>query len=69
MPEGPEVKRNAVALSKMLSGAALNRFELLTGRYTRNQLVGHAEFSELLPCDIIGAGCHGKFIYVIFSNG
>lgn len=69
MPEGPEVKRNAVALSKMLSSAALNRFELLTGRYTRNQLVGHAEFSKLLPCNIIGAGCHGKFIYVIFSNG
>jgi DNA-formamidopyrimidine glycosylase len=69
MPEGPEVKRNALALSKMISKSRLKKFDIISGRYTRNVLYGHEKFSAELACDVIGAGCHGKFIYVIFNNG
>ena len=69
MPEGPEVKRNAVALSKILSGKCINDAQILSGRYTRNELVGFKEFTTAVPCKAIGVGCHGKFIYFMFNNG
>ena len=69
MPEGPEVKRNAMALSKMISESKFKKFDVLSGRYTRNALPGYDSFNADVPCTIIGAGCHGKFIYVIFNNG
>ncbi len=69
MPEGPEVKRNAVALSKFLSGAALKSVDVVSGRYTRKALPGLGYFRENTPCKILGVGCHGKFIYIMFNNG
>ena len=69
MPEGPEVKRNTTDLARSISGATLLEVNIISGRYTRNQLHGHEDFKGEMPCKIIGAGCHGKFIYVIFNNG
>ena len=69
MPEGPEVKRNAVALSQFLSESVITKVSVVSGRYTRNELKGLSDFQDNLPCKAIGAGCHGKFIYLIFSNG
>ena len=69
MPEGPEVKKNAVALSRAVSGSDLLEFKVLSGRYTRNVLFGLEDFRATLPCSIIGTGCHGKFMYIIFNNG
>ena len=69
MPEGPEVKRNAVALSKMLSNQNITEATIVSGRYTRNELKGFDDFSADLPCRVIGVGCHGKFIYFMFNNG
>jgi len=69
MPEGPEVKKNAIALSKAISGSELKEFKVVSGRYTRNPLFGLDDFLSSPPCEIIGAGCHGKFMYVIFNNG
>ena len=69
MPEGPEVKRNAVELSKFVSGKQLAKALVVSGRYTRNELIGLKEFRENLPTKVTGVGCHGKFLYVIFANG
>ena len=69
MPEGPEVKRNTVALAKAVSESSLLGVKVESGRYTRTQLIGFEDFSRSLPCKVLGAGCHGKFIYVMFNNG
>ena len=69
MPEGPEVKRNAVDLAKIITESTLEQVEVVSGRYTRNELVGLNEFKQNLPCKVLGAGCHGKFIYLMFNNG
>ena len=69
MPEGPEVKLNSVALSKAISNSVLADFIVESGRYTRNPLVGLENFRKTLPAKVIGTGCHGKFMYVIFDNG
>lgn len=69
MPEGPEVKRNSVDLSKFLSASTVEDAEVVSGRYSRNPLVGLDEFKSCLPTRVNGAGCHGKFMYILFSNG
>ncbi len=69
MPEGPEVKKNAVSLSRAISGSKLKKLEVISGRYTRNTLVGHEDFKGSSPCSVIGVGCHGKFMYIMFNNG
>ncbi len=69
MPEGPEVKRNAVELSKSISGKELTGVNVVSGRYTRNDLVGLTEFRDDIPSKVTGVGCHGKFLFVIFANG
>ena len=69
MPEGPEVKRNASKLAEAISGKVLKNVNVISGRYTRNELVGLTSFTEQLPDKIIGVGVHGKFIYVICNSG
>lgn len=69
MPEGPEVKRNTVDLAMKISESDLLELRVESGRYTRNDLTGLKEFVASMPCKVLGAGCHGKFIYVMFNNG
>ena len=69
MPEGPEVKRNASKLAEAVSNKTLKSVDVVSGRYTRNELIGLDQFSEQLPDKIIGVGVHGKFIYVICKSG
>lgn len=69
MPEGPEVKRNTRSISLALSNSVLQEIVVESGRYKRNELCGLKEFLVHLPTRIIGAGCHGKFIYIMMSNG
>ena len=69
MPEGPEVKRAAEALAKVLTGQMIERVEILSGRYTKNPFDGHADLVAELPKRVVGAGCHGKFIYILLDGG
>ena len=69
MPEGPEVKRNAMALAEAVSGKTVESIEILSGRYSRSPILGLSEYTPVLPDRIIGAGAHGKFIYVLCSSG
>lgn len=69
MPEGPEVRRVTQDLAKELSGMTLESIEILSGRYTKAPIESLTEINSVLPTKIIGAGCHGKFIYIITSSG
>lgn len=68
MPEGPEVKRVGVQLAERLSGRTLKGIELLSGRYTKKDPSGYPEFLQTLPKKIVGAGVHGKFIYILCDD-
>jgi len=68
MPEGPEVKRIAEGLARVVSGKTIVSIEILSGRYTKKIPTGYEEFKANLPIRIVGAGCHGKFIYCICEN-
>lgn len=69
MPEGPEVKRMGVMLSSSISGRILTGVEVLSGRYTKKKIEGIEILNESLPARIIGAGVHGKFLYVLTHSG
>ena len=69
MPEGPEVKRMALDLAKVLSNKTLESVEVVSGRYTKKELEGLTEVKSELPTRIIGVGCHGKFLYMLTSSG
>jgi formamidopyrimidine-DNA glycosylase len=69
MPEGPEVKRLALSLAKEISNKNLLKIEILSGRYIKKPICNLNEFNLALPQKIIGAGCHGKFIYILLENG
>lgn len=68
MPESPEVRSMAKALSKMWSGKILKKVEILSGRYTKKPPTGFDTFMISLPAKIIGVGVHGKFSYAILEN-
>jgi len=70
MPEGPECRTVADGLNSFLSGKTVTGVRVLSGRYARHgDLSGLSEFSASLPIKVVGASCHGKFIYVHFDNG
>lgn len=69
MPEGPEVRRMAQDLASVVSEKTLVGINVLTGRYTKKDISGYTEINAVLPTKIIGAGCHGKFIYILTSSG
>lgn len=69
MPEGPEVKRIAELLAEKVSSKKLTKIELLSGRYTKKSPDGYEQFSDILPINIVGAGCTGKFIFMILEGG
>jgi DNA-formamidopyrimidine glycosylase len=68
VPEGPEVKRFAVSLAERLSDQTLLSIEVLSGRYTKKDMPGLSEIGSSLPIEIVGAGCHGKFLFIILRN-
>ena len=69
MPEGPEVRRMSQDLAAVVSERLLESIEVLSGRYTKKAIESLTEFNDELPTKIIGAGCHGKFIYMLTSSG
>ena len=68
MPEGPEVKRTAEGLARALTNKTIKNVEILSGRYLKEDPTGIEEFRASLPIKVIGAGCHGKFIFALCSN-
>jgi DNA-formamidopyrimidine glycosylase len=69
MPEGPEVRRMSQDLARVVSEKTLVGINVISGRYTKKDIKGLTEINRELPTKIIGAGCHGKFIYVLTSSG
>lgn len=69
MPEGPEVRQMSQDLASAISETTLESISILSGRYTKKPIKGLAEFKSVLPTKIIGAGCHGKFSYILTSSG
>ena len=65
MPEGPECRRIAEGLAKAVSGKRITAVEVISGRYEKKELGGLQKFVDNLPIGVIGAGVHGKFIYLI----
>jgi formamidopyrimidine-DNA glycosylase len=68
MPEGPECRRYAMDLAERVSSRILLSVEMVSGRYTKKPPTGIDSFTSHLPCKIVGAGVHGKFIYWILSD-
>ena len=68
MPEGPEVKRTAEGLAHAMTNKTITNIEILSGRYTKEPPGGVEDFRSSLPIKVIGAGCHGKFIFVLCTN-
>ena len=68
MPEGPECRQYAEALAKRVSGKSLKGVEIVSGRYSERVPTGLEEISKDFPISIVGAGVHGKFIYIILDN-
>lgn len=69
MPEGAECKLTAESLARALSGRTIERVEVLSGRYAKKPFGGHADLVTELPKRVVGAGCHGKFIYILLDGG
>ena len=69
MPEGAECKLAAEALARVLTDRTIERVEILSGRYAKKPFDGHADLVTELPKRVIGAGCHGKFIYILLDGG
>lgn len=69
MPEGAECKLTAELLARSLSGRTIQRVEMMSGRYLRKPFAGFERLSQTLPKQIVGVGCHGKFIYLLLDDG
>ncbi len=72
MPEGPECRHITDCLVDMVVGKQLLEVSILGGRYHRHgPFAGFQEFNESLTNNTVlvdSVGCHGKFIYWIFTN-
>lgn len=69
MPEGPEVKRNAVQLSDAITGSKILSAKVNSGRYTKKPMDGLQGFLNNLPSRVLSVNCRGKFIYLKFDCG
>lgn len=69
-PEGAEVKIIAEGIAHALTGKIIIGVEILSGRYSKEgkQPDGWQELQEALPLKVIGAGCHGKFIFALLED-
>tara|TARA_B100001123_G_scaffold342540_1_gene388683 strand:+ start:6591 stop:7391 length:801 start_codon:yes stop_codon:yes gene_type:complete len=68
MPEGPEVRKIAQTLAGAVSGETLNSVEVVSGRYLKKDPSGINLFRQQLPKKVVGAGCHGKFMYWMLDD-
>ena len=68
MPEGPECRQYAEALAKRVSGRKLTGIDILSGRYSDKPPTGMEELLREMPMQVVGAGVHGKFVYVILQD-
>lgn len=68
MPEGAEVKIIAEGIAHALTNKTITKVEILSGRYAKKVPDGWEELQSALPLKVIGAGCHGKFIFALFSE-
>lgn len=69
MPEGPECKLAAEGLARALTDRKIESIEILSGRYAKKPFEGHTQLVSELPKRVVGAGCHGKFIYILLDGG
>ena len=70
MPEGPECRTVADGLNVRLSGKKITGVNVISGRYSRHgDPDGMTDFLSALPAKVVGANCHGKFIFVVLDNG
>jgi len=70
MPEGPECRTVADGLNDRLSGKKITGVNVVSGRYSRHgDPEGMNDFLSSLPAKVVGANCHGKFIFVVMDNG
>ena len=68
IPEGPETKRTAEGLARAMTNKTIIDVEILSGRYTKTSPSGIEDFRTSLPIKVVGAGCHGKFIFALCSE-
>lgn len=69
MPEGAECKIFAEGLANVLSGKTIEGIDIVSGRYGKKPFEGYQELVSELPKRVVGAGCHGKFIYILLDGG
>ena len=69
MPEGPEVKKMAIKLSKLITNKQLIKINILSGRYKIHDPPKHYDLmKQSLPTKVLKVSTKGKFIYVWFKN-
>ena len=68
MPEGPEVRRYAIDLSKAVTGRSLESVSIVSGRYSKSAPEGLEEFQDALSLNVLGTGVHGKFLYWLLEG-
>lgn len=68
MPEAAEVKIISEQLAKRVSNRQLKEVIVHGGRYTKSEIPGLEKINENTPVNIIGAGCHGKFSFIIMEE-
>ncbi len=68
MPEGPEVRRYAIDLSKVVTGRSLQSVSIVSGRYAKTAPEGIEDFQEALSLNVLGTGVHGKFMYWLLEG-
>lgn len=70
MPEGPEVAHTTDWLNKMLSGATLDRIQIIDKDWSTKQLRNESQaFLDALPLTIDSVQCKGKFIWFTLGGG
>ena len=68
MPEGPEVRRYAIDLSKSVTGKSLDSVSIISGRYSKSAPEGLEAFQDELSLNVLGTGVHGKFMYWLLEG-
>jgi len=68
LPEGPECRRMALQLSERVSNRTIQSIEMVSGRYTKKPIENIEKFEDEFPIKILGAGVHGKFIFMLLSH-
>lgn len=69
-PESPECLRIGEYLYQSArEGKILTDVQVISGRYTKKPLPGLVDLKQRLPLEVQAGGVHGKFIFLLFSDG